>query len=213
MPADHPRKTIRNAIASRIATPLPDGSFWTPAGERVFSSKPTSIDPLELPCIVVRTLDETIEETGVTEFSTYRRRELRLSIDCLAEAYDDVEDVLDDMAYGVEISLEGFSIPGYEDTKIELTRTDIDTSLEGDLPMGAARVQLTINYMSLYNGVDYGFSPPTDGITRFDLNKDGDTNPGVCLDPFGASNVTVRIHNSYDPDDLPEPAVETILED
>lgn len=208
MPADHPRKTIRNAIASRIATPLPDGSFWTPAGERVFSSKPTSIDPLELPCIVVRTLDETIEETGVTEFSTYRRRELRLSIDCLAEAYDDVEDVLDDMAFGVELSLESFSIPGYEDSKIELTRTDIDTSLEGDLPMGAARVQLTINYMSLYEGVDFGFYPVDD------LNKDRERPDGVCLDPAGVTNVTVR--NNFIPygtDATPEPTIETFQGD
>lgn len=213
MPANHPRKIIRNAIASRIATPLPDESFWTQAGERVFSSKPTTIDPLELPCIVVRTLDETIEETGVTEFSTYRRRELRLSIDCLAEAYDDVEDVLDDMACGVELCLEGFSIPFFEDSKIELTRTDIDASLEGDLPMGAARVQITVNYMSVYNGVDYGFALPADGVTLFDLNKDGDTNPNVCLDPFGATNVSVRIHNTFDPDDQPEPCVELIQED
>ncbi len=203
MPANHPRKTIRNAIASRIATPLSDGSYWTPAGERVFSSKPTTIDPLELPCIVVRTLDETIEETGVSEFCTYRRRELRLSIDCLAEAYDDVEDVLDDMAYGVEISLEGFMIPSIEDAKIELTRTDVDTSLEGDLPMGAARVQFTVNYQSVYEGVDFGFFP-TD-----DLNKDCDRPPGVCLDPAGVTNVTVRNNfTSYGTEDTPEPAIE-----
>lgn len=209
----HPRKTIRNAIASRIRTPLPDGLFWTPAGERVFSSKPTTINPHELPCVIVRSLEESVEETGVTEFSTYRRRELRVSVDCLAEAYDDVEDVLDDMAYGVELSMEGFVIPTQEEAKIELTKTEIDTSIEGDLPLGAARVLLTVNYMSVYNGVDFGFSAPTQGATAFDLNKDGDTRPEVCTDPFGASNVTVQIHNSYDPDDYPEPAVETILED
>jgi hypothetical protein len=207
MPADHPRKIIRNAIASRIATPLPDESFWTPAGERVFSSKPTTIDPLELPCIVVRTLDETVEETGVSEFCTYRRRELRLSIDCLAEAYDDVEDTLDDLAYGVELSLEGFMIPSFEDAKIELSRTDIDTSLEGDLPMGAARVQFTINYQSVYEGVDFGFTPVDD------LNKDCDRPPGVCLDPAGVTKVSTRTFNSFDPTDSPEPATSTILEE
>lgn len=209
MPASHPRRIIRNAIASRLATPLPDTSYWTPAEERVFSSKPTSIDPLELPCLVVRSIDETVEETGVTEFSTYRRRELRLSIDCMAEAYDQVEDLLDDMAVGVELALEGFAIPTQEEATITLDRTDIDTSLEGDVPMGAAKIQITVTYLSVYNGVDYGFQLGADAI--LDLNKDGDSDPGVCLDPLGVTNVSVEISNTYDPDD--SPVVETITEE
>ena len=83
---DHPRKIIRQGLATRLATKKSDDTYWTNAGASAFSTKPDAIDPSDMPCIIVRSLEENVEVTGVTEFCTFQRRSLVLSVDGMVEA-------------------------------------------------------------------------------------------------------------------------------
>ena len=204
---DHPRKIIRQGLATRLATKKSDDTYWTNAGASAFSTKPDAIDPSDMPCIIVRSLEENVEVTGVTEFCTFQRRSLVLSVDGMIEALDNLEDVLDDLAEGIESAFDSYQIVGVEDAKIQLNKTEFDLQTNAEIPFGTVLMEYLVTYHVKKEGVDYGNVSPTSP-----LNKECDKDPNAtCVDPVNVTTLIAEINREYDPNDLPEPAIETLI--
>jgi hypothetical protein len=176
----HPRQQIRYAIRDRLAAPLPDGGFWTPAEDRVFTSRALNLAQEELPLIIIGAREEEAEPVAVTDFDDGYRRTLAIQVDCLTAAweYDETEDLLDAMALGVEQAMDQLVIEGVETGRLRLTRTDIDIDREGETPIGAARLTYQCRYLSNRLGVDFGLwdrdyptNCPAPGITQITLRS------------------------------------------
>jgi hypothetical protein len=176
----HPRSQIRYAIRDRLAAPLPDGGFWTPAEDRVFTSRAINLQQDELPLITISGKEEEAQPVAVTDFDCGYRRTLAIQVDCLTAAWehDEAEDLLDALALGVEQALDGLVIQGVETGRLLLTRTDIDIDREGETPIGAARLTFQCRYLSSRLGVDFGLwdrdypsNCPAPGITQITLRS------------------------------------------
>lgn len=179
----HPRQAIREAVATRIGqvvsvvddavrpadydyqlvegddgyiAPVLRNVYWTPADDRVFSTRSSELTPEDLPCIVVQAPEERIEMVNTSDFDGGYRRTLALHVEGIAEALDDVEDTLDDLAEGIEGALDGLLIENQEQAHLRLTRTEMDVDRSGELPIGAVRVTYEVIYTSYRLGVDLG---------------------------------------------------------
>lgn len=168
---DHARKIIRGAIAARLSEEREPGIYWTPAAGRVFSSRTRALRDVALPAILVYARSEPIDEESYPKSGEDGTilRELRVGIEAVARARDDLDDELDDLALGVENALEWFEVPGFETATIRLSETDIDDATDGEAPFGAIRLTYTVRYRTpyrvtdleppVYDTVFLGFSP------------------------------------------------------
>lgn len=179
----HPRQQIREAIRDRLAqstgakdiaaypegydhtleegdegyvAPIIQKLYWTAAEDRVQKSRSLEITPEDLPMILVNTKEESAELVNKAHWEGGYRRVLQLHVEGLVEALDDVEDDLDQMALGIEGALDGLLIEGTESAHLLLRNTDIDVDREGELPLGAIRLEYEVVYNSHRLGVDLG---------------------------------------------------------
>lgn len=183
----HPRRKIREAIAARIASVIrvvddavypenydytkvegddgfvayqPRNVHWTPAIDRVFSTRSVELMPEDLPCIIVQTANETVVPVSKSGWDGGYRRTLTVTIEGLAEALDDVEDNLDAIAIGVEGSLDGLLMAEIESGHLLLERCETDIEREGEIPIGAIRLTYECVYTTYHLGVDLGLWDP-----------------------------------------------------
>ena len=158
----HPRQQIREGIRSRLGDPtnpldnVENWVYWTPALNRVFSSRSREIIPDDLPLIIINTTEETVDPINVTGFEGGYRRTLTIAVECLAEAVNDVEDSLDALALGVEGGLDGLIFTNLEASRLRLKSTETDVEREGDIPIGAVRLTYECVYSSQHLGADLG---------------------------------------------------------
>ena len=110
-------------------------------------------------------------------------RSLKVEIEGVAEALDDVEDELDSLALGIEGAMDGLQITDAESSHMFMTGTEIDIERDGEIPVGSIRVTYEIKYQTYKHGVDLGF---------WDKNY-----PDNCPAPT-ISTITLR---SYIPED------------
>lgn len=176
----HPRAQIRHAIRARLAQPLPDGGFWTPAEDRVFTGRAPNLAQQELPVIVITAKEEEAEPIGVSDFNNGYERTMLVLVQCITLAWDDfeTEDQLDAMALGVEQALDGLLVTDIETGRFAYVRTDIDIDREGETPIGAAQLTFRARYTTERIGVDFGLwdrdypeSCPAPGITTITLRS------------------------------------------
>jgi hypothetical protein len=154
----HPRKLIRLAFKDRLALPLPDSSFRTAAGSRVYASRlaPVSEDELKEdgPAILVYARMEKYnadKDYGVEGIATNVERELTLVTEAMTLGGETVDDKLDDMAEEMEAALSDFEIPGFETARIRLIESDIDVITEQvKRPVGAIGLVWQIKYRTAW---------------------------------------------------------------
>ena len=158
----HPRAQIRAAIVARLSqnlTPPPaqgqhpgPATYRTAAGPRVYSGRLMPIEEPELPAIVVHTREpEEITSRSPSKWNGFERRRCLVTVICIAQSFDDIDEDLDNMAGQVEAALQGFTIPGFESAELDLadTRSD-DPEFDGSLTTGATRLRYECVYMTPY---------------------------------------------------------------
>jgi hypothetical protein len=158
----HPRTQIRAAIVARLSqnlTPPPaqgqqpgPATYPTVAGPRVYSGRLMPIEEPELPAIVVHTREpEEIASRSTSKWNGFERRRCLVTVVCIAQSFDDIDEDLDNMAGQVEAALQGLTILGFESSELDLadTRSD-DPEFDGSLTTGATRLRYECVYMTSY---------------------------------------------------------------
>lgn len=179
----HPRRVVREGVAERLGTvnhtvndavypadydhTKVEGDegfiprqmrniYWTPAQDRVFSTRSIELTPEDLPCIIVQGNEESVEPINKSGFDGGYRRTLTVTVEGLAEALDDVEDNLDLLALGVEGAMDGLVLADAESGMLELKSTEMDVDRDGEIPIGAVRLTYTCVYHSFHLGAELG---------------------------------------------------------
>lgn len=132
------RSEVRNKIVERLRD-------QTDAAERVFSNRARQLWPEELPAILVYTRNETATDFGSAPRSL--QRELRMAVEVVAKADEQLDDQLDLIAQQVEDRLLGDDTLGGICSDIILTDTEMSISGEGDTLFGSA----VLNFRVLYH--------------------------------------------------------------
>lgn len=141
----HPRTQIRNAFVEQLTDA-------TAAEERVFKGRLMPIEEPELPAIVVHTREpEEIQNRSVSGWNGYENRRCIVSVVCIAQSFDDIDEDLDGLAAEVEAALQAWEIPGFESSDALLldTRSD-DPEFDGSLTTGATTLRYQVPYRTPY---------------------------------------------------------------
>jgi len=152
----HPRTQIRNAAVARLGqsltSPPAAPTYRTAAGPRVFAGRLMPVEEPELPAIVVHTRDtERNTERSPSHWNGFEQRECILSIVCVAQSFDNIDDDLDDMTEQVEAALQSWEISGFESVEVMYQDTSSqDPDFDGSLATGAAVIRYTVTYRKPY---------------------------------------------------------------
>jgi len=156
------RKAIRQKVVERLL-------YKTRAEDRVFSNPARSIWSEQLPAVIVYSRSE-----NVSEFSSAPRtlkRQLRLTIECVAAADEGLDDELDELAEEVEAaigsdeSLDGLS------TDCVLEEADLQLKGDGNTIVGSCALTYLVTYFTEL--VDDSEKPPLERIgVAYDLRSD-----------------------------------------
>ncbi len=168
------RRSIREAVRSRLGTAGPDGAFPTLAGGRVFSSCTQCIPKGDMSWILVAARTEKVLGAVFSDGKVKcTDRELRLTISgFLIEVRpgDDIEgaergdcqldDRLDEFAEQIEAAMAGWEVPGYEGVDIGLTETELRVDVEDAELHGNVLLTYIIRYRHarIISGIE---EPPT----------------------------------------------------
>lgn len=131
------RADVRRKIVERLKD-------RTEAAERVFSNRARQLWPEELPAIMVYTRSETSKDFGSAPRSL--ERELRMAVEIVAKADENLDDELDTIAQQVEDRILGDDTLGGICSDIILTDTEMAVSGEGDTLFGSAVLTFRVVY-------------------------------------------------------------------
>jgi hypothetical protein len=186
----HPRSLIRTAFVTRLLN-------GTPAGERVHAGRLMPIGDQEedptLPAIVVHTRDrEELLTRSPSGWNGFEERLCIVSVVCVAQAFDDIDTLLDDMAQAVEERLQAWTIPGFESSDAHLidTRSD-DPEFNGSLTTGATVLRYGVKYRTPFRDVP-------DPYTQDDPDSiyQSGAYPGGRVTPSGNTGTACPIGNA-----------------
>lgn len=160
---EHPRKTIRDAIHSRLSNPVnplaqpSEQKYWTPAGPNVFKRKELEIKFEDMPLILLRYQGEKILERHGSGWEGYDKRQIDLGIEIYVtvDPSQSAEDALDRMAFFVEACMNGFNIQRYS-TEALLASTEYETEFDSAQPVAVGQLAFEITYLCPRLGVDFG---------------------------------------------------------
>lgn len=199
----HPRTQIRNAAVNRLGqnlTPPPAQgqqpgapTYRTAAGPRVFAGRLMPVEEPELPAIVVHTRDtERNTERSPSHWNGFEQRECILSIVCVAQSFDNIDDDLDDMTEQVEAALQSWEIPGLEAAEVMLQDTSSqDPDFDGSLATGAATIRYAVTYRKPYRDTPNPYVIDGDAP----LEQSG-AYPGGRITPDGQSGAACPVGNA-----------------
>lgn len=136
----HLRKGIRDAIVARLAA----GN--TAAGTRVFSNRAKPLFNSELPCILVYSKTEAVEVS--IESPREYKRSLSISLELVTTSTSEstMDDDLDAFCEQVETLIFSEETFGGLVSDTILGETEMDLIQEGEKPVGAAKISLTMPY-------------------------------------------------------------------
>lgn len=179
----HPRSQIRAAFVERLIDA-------TAAEERVYKGRLMPIEEPELPAIVVHTRDaEEIQGRSISGWNGFERRRCIVSVICIAQSFDDIDEDLDSMASQVEAALQSWVIPGFESSDPMLldTRSD-DPEFDGSLTTGATTLRYVVTYQTPYRDCsDPYVIDGDDPLERSGAYPGGQVVPGCPADNSGAA--------------------------
>ena len=133
----HQRKLIREAMV-QLLTGI-EG-----IGDRVFESRARRLFPEELPAILVYTKSETAEiwVQGAREY----KRTMKLAIEVLAKADENVDDTIDDLCQEIEQRIFRKETLDGVTSDVKYSDTDIDFEPDAETPICAARLTFDCEY-------------------------------------------------------------------
>jgi hypothetical protein len=173
----HRRTELRGAYVSRLLN-------VTTAEERVYKGRLMPIEEPQLPAIVIHTRDaEEILSRSRTGWNGYERRRCIVSVVCIAQSFDDIDEELDIMAGQVEAALQSWVIPGFESADALLldTRSD-DPEFDGGLTTGAITLRYAVTYNTAYRACSDPYVDPDAAAGNGPLERSG-AYPGGQITP------------------------------
>lgn len=159
----HSRRQIRDAIVARLK------SANTNAGQNVFGSRAAPLFKTQLPAILVYTKTETAEVSIDSPREYQRNLVVALELVASAKTEDLLDDALDDLAEQVEISMFAEETLGGLVTDTVLVETEIELLQEGEQPIGAAKISLSMPYFQQLPG---DLTGALDALERIDTKID-----------------------------------------
>lgn len=159
------RRHIRDAFRARLKSPLPsasDAAYRTVAADRVFTSRTRPLFRKDLPAILVYARSEdAVGDTVIDGSTAFTVRDLRLAVEGIVEAEEDIDDRLDELAEQIETAIDGFEIPGLETARINYGGTEIQVDPDAETPFGGVRLTYTVRYRRARNIPPEGTPPPS----------------------------------------------------
>lgn len=135
----HPRKQIRDAVLAALQAP---GA--TSCGSKVFGNRARQLWKTELPCLLVYTESESAEI--YTQAPLEYKRSLKLVIEVVAVAADNLDDQLDEILEQLERAIYRDETFGDLVSTTTIVSTEMDIIDEGEKPAGAAKLTLEMIY-------------------------------------------------------------------
>lgn len=175
----HPRTQIRALFVTRLVNA-------TSAEERVFSGRLMPMEEPVLPAIVVHTRrPEDVLERSTSGWDGYEKRRCIVSVICVRQSFEDIDEELDTMAEQVEAAIQSWTIPGFESAEIgPHTTSSEDPDFEGSLTTGATTLEFPVVYLTPFR------SGPNPDITGAypggQITSDGQTG-AAC--PVGTATI------------------------
>lgn len=156
------RKLIRQKLVDLI-------SLRTRAEDRVFSSPARSAWQEQLPAILIYSRNEQVQEFSTAPRTL--RRQLRITIECLAQLDEALDDELDDLTDEVEAAIGADETLGGIVVDCILEEIEMQLKGEGQTLIGTSSMTYLVTYHTEL--VDTGEISPLEGIdVDFNLNSD-----------------------------------------
>lgn len=133
----HVRQQIRESVATIV------GGLTT-TGTNVFQSRVWNVQESELPCLLIYTNDETIDDGTLNDLV----RRLTLTLEGKAQVSTTLDDTLDDIASEVEIAMALDITIGGMAVSSSLDSTSVELTSEGDQPIGSISLNYDVTYMT-----------------------------------------------------------------
>lgn len=144
--ADHLRKRIRHAAATRLT-----GLATT--GSRVYRARVYPLEDANLPGLLIYTNAERSERMTMPAPGVLERR-LELVVEGYAKDTTDLDDTLDQIAKEVEVAIAGdFGLGGLAKVA-SLTTTEVEMVNGAEVPVGMIRLTFEVRYMALEEAPD-----------------------------------------------------------
>lgn len=138
----HPRTLIRQALVGRLKD-LPS------IDSRVYENRLKPLFAKHLPCLLVYAIGEEIEEGSYqADGHAALSRNLSLGIEAVMVASNQADENLDALALAIETKLDGWWIPGFEPSILQLREVDFAVIEAGEQPFLACRMTYEISYLS-----------------------------------------------------------------
>ncbi len=142
--ANHVRQQLREAIATAV-------TGLTTTSTRVFQNRVYQISQTELPCLMVMTDGDRVE--NLTVHAPYQQqRETQVRIEAIAMATDDLDDTLDTICKEVEIAIANSASSLVNGMSLKGTRIDFEAI--GEQPTGKATMIFSQDLYTLSNAPD-----------------------------------------------------------
>ena len=142
--ADHVRQQLREAVATTVTS-------LTTTGARVFQSRVYPLQTSELPCLVIITDGDQVE--NLTAHSpVQQQRTTQVRIEAYARATTTLDDTLDLICKEVEIAIAGASTSLVKGLMYNGAQVDIEVL--GDQPVGKATMLFSKDLYTVSNAPD-----------------------------------------------------------
>jgi hypothetical protein len=141
---------VRQQIRDRMQSVLLAGV--TSTSGRVYTSRVYALSQLALPSVTISFDSE--RSSLITMGLRTMDRDVNIVVDVYASATSDLDDALDDICVEVEESIAGdFTMNGLAKSCI-LTSTDLSLTGGSDTPIGVARLNYTVSYITSISDVE-----------------------------------------------------------
>lgn len=142
--ANHVRQQLREAVAT-VVTGL------TTTSTRVFQSRVYPLQTSELPCLVITTDGDKVENLTVHN-PVQQQRETQVRIEAYARATSNLDDTLDTICKEVEIAIANASSSTVKGSFY--IGAQLDTEVLGDQPIGKATMLFSKSLYTVSNAPD-----------------------------------------------------------
>lgn len=174
----------RSALRAAFVAHLIDA---TAAEERVFAGRLMPVEEPDLPAIVVHTREaEEVQERSASGWNGYEQRRCIVSVVCIAQSFDDIDEDLDTMAGQVEAALQSWVIPGFESSDPFLVDTKSeDPEFDGSLTTGAITLRYVVTYRTPYRDCSNPYVIVDGSLEQSGAYPGGQVTPGCPANSTG----------------------------
>lgn len=136
----HVRQSLRERIASNV-------TGLTTTGANVFQSRVYTLEPDDLPCLLVYSTSETSERATMATTDSLNR-DLTVMVEGYARTASNLDDTLDTISAEVETAVASDPTCNALALDTVLQSTEIEYDSEGDQPIGSVRLSFGVHYQT-----------------------------------------------------------------